>query len=41
MSGVFLQDERFGSLIGQGLINVPITAPLKGSFQTMGVELRN
>jgi predicted outer membrane repeat protein len=41
MSGVFLQDESFGSLIGQGLIKVPITAPVKGSFQTMGVELEN
>lgn len=41
MSGVFLQDATFGQAIGQGLIKVPITAPVKGSFQTFGVELRN
>lgn len=41
MSGVFLQDASFGSLIGQGLVKVPITAPVRGSFQTFGVELEN
>jgi hypothetical protein len=41
ISGVLLQDESLGSLVGQGLIKVPITAPVKGSFQTFGVELRN
>jgi hypothetical protein len=41
MSGILLQDPATGYTIGQGLIRVPITAPLKGSFQTMGVELGN
>jgi hypothetical protein len=43
MSGVFLQDESFGSLIGQGLIKVPITGPglVKGSYQTSGIRLDN
>lgn len=41
MSGVFLQDRLLGFKIGQGLIKVPITAPVKGSFQTFGVDLSN
>jgi hypothetical protein len=41
MSGIFLQDPASGYTIGKGLIRVPITAPLKGSFQTIGVELQN
>lgn len=41
MSGIFLQDPGTGYTIGQGLIRVPITAPLKGSFQTIGAELQN
>jgi hypothetical protein len=41
MSGIFLQDPATGHTIGQGLIRVPITAPVKGSFQTIGVELQN
>lgn len=35
---VFLQDKLFGFTIGQDLVKVPITAPVKGSFQTFGVE---
>ncbi|MCX6855639.1 MAG: hypothetical protein NTV80_12135 [Verrucomicrobia bacterium] len=35
MSGVFLQDPATGFTIGQGLIQVPIAAPVKGSFQTI------
>jgi predicted outer membrane repeat protein len=41
LSGVFLQAPTTGYTIGQGLIRVPITAPVKGSFQTIGVELQN
>jgi hypothetical protein len=41
LSGVFLQDPTTGYTIGQGLIRVPITAPVKGSFQTLGVELQH
>jgi hypothetical protein len=42
MSRVFLQDESMGTLIGQRLIMVPITGvPVKGSFETIGVELEN
>ncbi|MCB1229029.1 MAG: choice-of-anchor D domain-containing protein [Verrucomicrobiae bacterium] len=41
--GVFLQDAAFGSLIGQGLIKVPVESserPL-GSFETTAIELEN
>ncbi|MEQ1772050.1 MAG: hypothetical protein ABL879_19720, partial [Devosia sp.] len=41
MNGVFLQDPSTGFTIGQGLIRVPIASPVKGSFQTFGVELQN
>lgn len=41
MSGVFLQDESFGSLIGQGLVRVPVAGSVRGSFQTTSVELEN
>ncbi len=41
MSGVFLQDESFGVLIGQGLVKIPIAGGVKGSYQTMGIELEN
>jgi len=39
VSGAFLQDESFSTLIGQGLIKIPVTAPVRGSFQTSGVTL--
>ena len=41
VSGIFLQDAAFGSAVGAGLIRVPLPtaqAPLKGSFQTMGIH---
>ena len=41
MSGVFLQDEIHGSLIGMGLIKIPITSAVRRSFRTSGVELTN
>ncbi len=41
MNGVFLQDPATGNTIGQGLIRVPTSTTVKGSFQTMGVELQN
>jgi len=41
VSGVFLQDESFGSLIGQGVMRIPITAPVRGSYETVGIELGN
>ena len=40
VSGMFLQDAAYGVLIGQGLVKVPIVAPVRGSFQTMGIELK-
>jgi subtilisin-like proprotein convertase family protein len=39
LSGVLLQDKSFSTLIGQGLIKIPVTAPVRGSFQTSGVTL--
>ncbi len=41
MNGAFLQDEAYGTLVGQGLIKVPIAAPVPGSYETIGVELEN
>lgn len=41
MSGIFLQDPATGFTIGHGMVKVPIAAPVKGSFQTIGVELQN
>jgi len=39
--GVFLQDQSFGKVIGQGLVKVPITGTVKGAFRTIGVTLGN
>ena len=39
VKGVFLQEESFGMLVGQGLVKVPIDGPVRGSFQTAGIEL--
>lgn len=41
MQGAFLQDPAYGTLIGQGLIKVPIAGPVPGSYQTIGMELEN
>jgi hypothetical protein len=41
ISGVFLQDDIHSPLIGQGLVRIPITGGVKGSFQTVGVEFRS
>lgn len=40
-SGVLLQDASFGSLVGHGLVRIPVAGPglVKGSFQTSGIQL--
>jgi hypothetical protein len=43
ISGVLLQAESLGSLVGQGLVKIPITGTglVKGSYQTSGIRLDN
>ena len=41
MSSVLPQDAAYLQTIGQGLVKVLITAPVKGPLQTFGVQLGN
>ena len=41
VSGVLLQDATFGTEVGTGLIRIPVTSALRGSFETAGIRLRN
>jgi len=41
VSGVLLQDASFGTDVGAGLIRIPVTSAVRGSFETAGIRLRN
>lgn len=38
VNGVFLQDESFGTVVGTGLVKIPVVG-VRGAFRTAGVEM--
>jgi hypothetical protein len=41
VSGVLLQDQSFGVLVGNSIVKIPTITAVKGSFETGGIELGN
>jgi hypothetical protein len=39
VAGTFLQDESFGTLVGLGVVRIPVAGPVRGSFETAGIRL--